>query len=83
MCEMLASDKYDDEVRFDEREAGMRGVRGVPYIVFNGEFAVPGAMSIDNFRQALKREMDKTADKPSDSITGRAHTCGPDGCQLM
>ncbi|MDE6037455.1 MAG: DsbA family oxidoreductase [Duncaniella sp.] len=81
--EMLASDKYDDEVRFDEREAGMRGVRGVPYIVFNGEFAVPGAMSIDNFRQALKREMDKTADKPSDAITGRAHTCGPDGCQLM
>lgn len=81
--EMLASDKYDDEVRFDEREAGMRGVRGVPYIVFNGEFAVPGAMSIDNFRQALKREMDKTADKSSDAITGRAHTCGPDGCQLM
>ena len=81
--EMLASDKYDDEVRFDEREAGMRGVRGVPYIVFNGDFAVPGAMSIDNFRQALKREMDKTADKSSDAITGRAHTCGPDGCQLM
>ena len=81
--EMLASDKYDDEVRFDEREAGMRGVRGVPYIVFNDDFAVPGAMSIDNFRQALKREMDKTADKSSDAITGRAHTCGPDGCQLM
>ncbi|MDE6110052.1 MAG: DsbA family oxidoreductase, partial [Muribaculaceae bacterium] len=42
--EVLESDKYDDEVRLDEREAAMRGVRGVPYIVFGGDFAVPGAM---------------------------------------
>ncbi|MDE6497469.1 MAG: DsbA family oxidoreductase, partial [Muribaculaceae bacterium] len=48
--DVLESDKYDDEVRLDEREAAMRGVRGVPYIVFGGDFAVPGAMSIEGFK---------------------------------
>ncbi|MDE7180299.1 MAG: DsbA family protein [Muribaculaceae bacterium] len=42
--EVLESDRYDDEVRFDEREAMMREVHGVPYIMFNGDFAVPGAL---------------------------------------
>lgn len=80
--EVLESNKYDDEVRFDEREAGMRGIHGVPYIVFNGSFAVPGAMSVDGFKNALERELKKQgAEKPE--TTERPHTCGPDGCQLL
>ncbi len=81
--EVLESDKYDDEVRFDEREAGMRGVHGVPYIVFNGGFAVPGAMSIDSFKSALKRELSKQADKAEEKPAERPHACGPDGCRLL
>lgn len=78
--DVLNSDKYDDEVRFDEREAAMRGIHGVPYIVFNGGFAVPGAMSIDSFKSALLRELKK---QKSDTPTERPHACGPDGCQLL
>ena len=85
--DMLELDRYDDEVRFDEREAGMRGVRGVPYIVFNGTFAVPGAMSIDAFKSALQRELKKqeedNKDKVEEKPAERPHTCGPDGCQLL
>lgn len=79
--EVLMSDKYDDEVRWDEREAMMRGVHGVPYIVFNGAFAVPGALSLDGFKSALMREMEKakSAELPSE----RPHRCGPDGCELL
>lgn len=77
--EVLDSDKYDDEVRFDEREAAMRGVRGVPYIVFNGEFAVPGAMSVEGFKDSLQRTLRRQAEQQP---TEKAHTCGPDGCQL-
>ena len=80
---MLASDKYTDEVRFDEREAGMRGVHGVPYIVFNGTFAVPGAMSIDSFKSALKRELKKSEDSKAEVPAERPHVCGPDGSQLL
>ncbi len=84
--EVLDSDKYDDEVRFDEREAGMRGVRGVPYIVFDGEFAVPGAMSLDGFKSALERvvkRQEKAAAEASETKGERAHVCGPDGCGLV
>lgn len=80
---VLESDKYDDEVRFDEREAAMRGVHGVPYMVFNGGFAVPGALSMDAFRSVLLREV-KKAETGKDEIKGeRPHVCGPDGCVLL
>lgn len=78
--EVLDSDKYDDEVRFDEREAMMRGVHGVPYIVFNGDFAVPGALTLDGFKSAIERTMKKVKDSESSE---RAHQCGPAGCQLL
>ncbi|MDE6276970.1 MAG: DsbA family oxidoreductase [Muribaculaceae bacterium] len=79
--EVLDSDKYDDEVRFDEREAAMRGVHGVPYIVFGGDFAVPGAMSIEGFKSALERQL--RMQKLDESTAERPHVCGPDGCQLL
>lgn len=81
--EVLESDKYDDEVRLDEREAAMRGVHGVPYIVFNGSFAVPGAMTIDGFKSALERELKKQAKESEEQSGERPHACGPDGCQLL
>lgn len=80
---MLESDAYKDEVRFDEREAAMRGVHGVPYIVFNGGFAVPGAMSIDGFKSALKRELKKQSTQTSEKEGETPHVCGPDGCKLL
>ncbi|MDE5774486.1 MAG: DsbA family oxidoreductase [Muribaculaceae bacterium] len=77
---VLDSDKYDDEVRFDEREAMMRGVHGVPYIVFNGDFAVPGALTLDGFKSAIERTMKKVKES---RLTERAHQCGPEGCELL
>ena len=77
---VLDSDMYDDEVRFDEREAMMRGVHGVPYIVFNGEFAVPGALTLDGFKSAVERSLKRVKDSQP---TERAHQCGPDGCRLL
>ena len=78
--EVLDTGKEDDEVRFEEREAMMRGVHGVPYIVFNGDFAVPGALTLDGFKSAIERTMRKVKDsEPAE----RAHQCGPDGCELL
>lgn len=78
---VLSSDKYADEVRYDEREAMMRGVRGVPYIVFNGGFAVPGALTEDGFKSALRREL-KKQEQAEAQATERLHTCGPEGCLI-
>lgn len=79
----LDSDDYADEVRFDEREAGMRGVRGVPYMVFDGEFAVPGALSMDGMKNALERAQRRAAEKEAEAPAERPHVCGPDGCKLL
>ncbi|MBD5230006.1 MAG: DsbA family oxidoreductase [Bacteroidales bacterium] len=81
--EMLDSERYADEVRFDEREAAMRGVRGVPYMVFNGGFAVPGALSTESFKQALQREARKADEAAKETPAERPHVCGPDGCKLL
>lgn len=83
IMDVLDSDKYDDEVRFDEREAAMRGIRGVPYILFNGTFAVPGAMSIEGFKSVLEREIKKNKNNNENTSGERPHVCGPDGCQLL
>ena len=82
---VLDSDMYGDDVRFDEREAQMRGVHGVPYMVFNGEFAVPGAMSTEGMKSALERadRRIKEAEKAAKETGERPHVCGPDGCQLL
>lgn len=81
---VLNSDRFADEVRLDEREAVMRGVRGVPYIVFNGHFSVPGAMTIDGFKTALQRELNLQAkEAEATPATERPHQCGPDGCRLL
>lgn len=80
---VLESDQYADEVRYDEREAGMRGVRGVPYIVFNGEFSVPGAMTIDGFKSALERALRWQKKEQEQQGAERPHVCGPDGCELL
>ncbi len=82
--EVLDSDRYADDVRFDEREAQMRGVHGVPYMVFNGEFAVPGALTVDGMKSALERAAKRILEAEKNAGTGeRAHVCGPDGCQLV
>lgn len=84
--QLLAGNDYADDVRFDEREAGMRGVHGVPYMVFNGEFAVPGALTEDGMKAALQRaeRRIKDAEKAAAETGGeRPHVCGPDGCKLL
>ncbi|MBD5225499.1 MAG: DsbA family oxidoreductase [Bacteroidales bacterium] len=80
---ILESNKYTDDVRFDEREATMRGIHGVPYIVFNGGFAVPGALSEDGFKSALERELKRQKDVGESTSGERPHVCGPDGCRLV
>ncbi len=81
--DVLESDMYDDEVRLDERDAAMRCVHGVPYVLFNGGFAVPGAMSTEGFKSVLERELKKQRESQPAQSGERPHACGPDGCVLL
>ena len=75
----LDTDEYAPAVRKDEQDAAMLGVRGVPYIVFNNKYAVPGALSIDDFKSVIKEVFDS---EPIEDIGGKAKSCDETGCSL-
>jgi predicted DsbA family dithiol-disulfide isomerase len=50
----LESGAFDAEVTADEQEARAIGVRGVPFFVLDGRYAVSGAQPVEAFRQALE-----------------------------
>lgn len=76
--EVLNSDLFANDVRYDEREAAERGIHGVPYILFDGEFAVPGAVSTDDFKTALRDMLGKVKEKPN----FKASNCDENGCEV-
>lgn len=78
--EMLASNRFVDDVRADEQEAAYKGVRGVPFFVFAGEFNVPGALSVEDFKDAITHAM--KLQSVSDEKAAAARQCGPDGCGI-
>jgi predicted DsbA family dithiol-disulfide isomerase len=80
--DVLASDRYGDGVRADERDAMELGVSGVPFFLVDRRYAVPGAQSPDLLRRALDRAW---ADQSPVVVLGEAGddgACGPDACDL-
>lgn len=77
--QVLDSDEYGLDVRKDEQEAAGLGVRGVPYIVFNNKYAVPGALSIDDFKRVLEEVFDS---EPLENLSGKTASCDETGCKL-
>ena len=55
VADLLDSDTFKDEVAADQDEAMHLGVRGVPYFVINDTYAIPGAMSQEDFENALRQ----------------------------
>ena len=52
---MLESDAFADAVRADEARAAGFGISGVPFFVFNEEFGVSGAQTVEVFAEALQK----------------------------
>lgn len=71
----LASDAYAREVREDEQQARELGVRGVPFFVLAGRYAVSGAQPVDALLAALHTAL---ASAQPEQLAGEA--CGPAGC---
>ncbi|MGO1394022.1 DsbA family oxidoreductase [Agrococcus casei] len=49
------ADSFDDEVETEVMRARAMGAQGVPFMVFDGKYAAPGAMPVDAYRQALRQ----------------------------
>lgn len=51
--ETVDGERFSDEVEQDRAAALRLGARGVPFAVFDGRFAVPGAATVEGYRQAI------------------------------
>jgi len=73
----LASDRYADEVRGDERLAGQFGISAVPTFVVDRAIGASGAHPPEALLQLLEQGWERRA--PSPVIAG-GESCDVDGC---
>ncbi|HPS05810.1 MAG TPA: DsbA family oxidoreductase [Tenuifilaceae bacterium] len=80
---VLGSDAYSDEVKHDIAHARQLYVRGVPYFLFDGKYAVSGAQEVDFFLQTLnKAYADHKGPEVIEIPGNNPGVCGPDGCSI-
>lgn len=72
----FTSSEIDMQIALDQRQAQSIGVRGVPFVVVDGKYAVSGAQPVAAFLQTLKAAEAEAKKNPV--IAGDA--CGIDGC---
>ena len=72
----FTSSEIDMQIALDQRQAQAIGVRGVPFVVVDGKYAVSGAQPVAAFVQTLQAAAAEAAKNPV--IEGDA--CGVGGC---
>jgi predicted DsbA family dithiol-disulfide isomerase len=76
--DVLASDRYADEVRADERTAAGLGIHAVPFFVVDRRVGASGAQPSGVLLELLR---DAWPDEPAPvEVVADGATCGPDGC---
>ena len=53
--DVLATDRYADAVHADREAAVSLGARGVPFTVLGERLGIPGAVSVEQYRQAINQ----------------------------
>ncbi|OXY92902.1 disulfide bond formation protein DsbA [Streptomyces diastatochromogenes] len=60
--EVLAGDRYADRVRADQDQAVRLGARGVPFTVLGGRLGIPGAVSVEQYTNAINQAWEQIND---------------------
>ncbi|GAB4060487.1 DsbA family oxidoreductase [Catellatospora paridis] len=81
-AEALRSRRYRTRVAADQREAQRLGARGAPFLVFDGRFAVPGAVGADDLLAVIAQAWADShpTPQPLPVVGGAEGLCTPDGC---
>jgi predicted DsbA family dithiol-disulfide isomerase len=80
--EVLAGDRYADEVRQDETEAGELGITGVPYFVIDRRYGVSGAQTPDVLLAALQQAWESQSPLTVVQGQGGGQACEGDACAV-
>ena len=76
--DLLAGDRFADEVREDERTAARFGIHAVPFFVVDRAIGASGAQPPEVLGELLRRGWD--ARQPVVQVVADGEACGPDGC---
>ncbi|HUR76366.1 MAG TPA: DsbA family oxidoreductase [Acidimicrobiales bacterium] len=76
---VLASDRFADDVRADERVAQSMGITGVPFFLIDDAYGVPGAQEPAVFLNLLRRAWGETY-RAAEDVAGEA--CADEVCDL-
>jgi predicted DsbA family dithiol-disulfide isomerase len=77
VADLLASDRYGEDVRSDEATATALGITAVPFFVVDRAFGTAGAQPPETLLELLRRGWE--ARSPLTVVSG-GPSCGPDGC---
>ncbi|MGI6009352.1 MAG: DsbA family oxidoreductase [Methanomethylophilus sp.] len=75
---ILEGDKFAKEVRRDEQEGYMLGVRAVPFFAVARKYSIPGCIETEQFKQVIAQAIAEEDAMDPESMKGIS--CGPDGC---
>jgi predicted DsbA family dithiol-disulfide isomerase len=77
VVDTLATDRFGDEVRADERTGSSLGITGVPFFVIDRAMGASGAQPPEVLLDFLQQGWDA---RPPLAVVADGATCGPDGC---
>ncbi len=85
--QVLQSDQFAEEVRYDVYESQNLGIQGVPYFVMDRKYGVSGAQPVQAFTDALTQSfMEWKETQPKASITSLNKNndaiCDENGCEI-
>ncbi|WP_312755686.1 DsbA family oxidoreductase [Rummeliibacillus suwonensis] len=82
--DVLNDGSFADEVLSDIQEASQIGIRGVPFFVFNGKYAISGAQPGEVFENAVRQVAQEDGLRPSLKMMGQEGigTCTDGKCEL-
>jgi predicted DsbA family dithiol-disulfide isomerase len=78
VTDMLASDRFADEVRADEQTSASLGASAVPFFVVDRALGASGAHPPEAMLDFLRQGWAKS--HPAISVVEGGDVCGPDGC---
>jgi predicted DsbA family dithiol-disulfide isomerase len=76
--DLLATDRFADAVRDDERTASALGIHAVPFFVVDRRIGASGAQPPEVLGELLRRAWADS--QPAIPVVAAGDTCGVDGC---
>jgi predicted DsbA family dithiol-disulfide isomerase len=78
VVDLLATERFAEEVRDDERTAAALGISAVPFFVVDRAIAASGAQPVELFVRLLRQAAELA--RPAIPVVAGGEACGPDGC---